>query len=194
MGLFCTKPPADPHLEGISSKKLNFWLGLIRSNTSVLWPLSSGRPVAMTIRPVYIIKIKWEFTLGVEETSKPVKRHSITTWTKLYPIESSVVIFQALELMQSHWPHWHLQLTGHYSLKYPISPNNFLILMVGSSLAPKWRILLASRCYFQKVVVVPKNSLSQHSRTIFKLNSTWMPHKFKTKLTVAKKVCTIICN
>ena len=60
MGLFCTKPPADPHLEGISSKKLNFWHGLIRSNTSVLWPLSSGRPVAMTIRPVYIIKIKWE--------------------------------------------------------------------------------------------------------------------------------------
>ena len=34
-------------------------------------------------------------------------------------------------------------LTGLYSLKSPISPKNFLILMVGSSLAPKWPIVVS---------------------------------------------------
>ena len=73
---------------------------------------------------------------------------------------------------------------------------NFLTLMIGSSLAPKWPILTTfcemdhqksiflqisdtlsvGGCwgqpmfFFWKMVVVPKNSLSQHSRTIFKPN------------------------
>ena len=73
---------------------------------------------------------------------------------------------------------------------------NFLILMVGSSLAPKWPIwapfcgmdhqksnfslisdtFSVGGCwgqpmlFFWKLVMVPKNSLSQHSRTIFKPN------------------------
>ena len=86
--------------------------------------------------------------------------------------------------------------TGLKSLKSPISP---MILMVGSSLTPKWPIL-APFCgmdhqkfnfslisdtlsvggcwgklmllFWKNGVVVPINSLTQHSRTIFKPNLT----------------------
>ena len=60
------------------------------------------------------------------------------TWMTL---KSSVVIFQALEPLQPQRPHWPLQP------QWPRQPQKkkFLILMVESSLAPKWPIL-ASFC------------------------------------------------
>ena len=91
-------------------------------------------------------------------------------------------------------------LNGLYSLKCLFSPKNFLVLMVGSSLAPKWPIwapfcgmdhqksnfslisdtFSVGGCwgqpmlFFWKMVVVPKNSLFQQSRTIFKPNLPWL--------------------
>ena len=64
---------------------------------------------------------------------------NLRTWMTL---KSSVVIFQALELLQPNWPHRSLQ--PHWPLqpqKLYFTKKNFLILMVGSFLAPKWLIL-----------------------------------------------------
>ena len=66
-----------------------------------------------------------------------IKLNSIPWMT----LKSSVVIFQALELLQAHWPHRPLQPHWPLQPQKPHFTKNFLILMVGSSLAPKWPIL-----------------------------------------------------
>jgi hypothetical protein len=62
------------------------------------------------------------------------------TWLTL---KFSVVIFQALEPLQSQWP-WHClnNLSGLNDLNSLILSKNLLILMVRWSLAPKWPILV----------------------------------------------------
>ena len=124
-----------------------------------------------------------------------IKLNSRTWMTQ----KSSVVIFQALELLQPHWPHrpqqphWPLQpQKPYFTHKKNPGPDNWIIpgtkitnagpfLWNGSS---KSNFSLTSDTFsvggcwgqpllfFWKMVVVPKNSLSQHSRTIFKPNLT----------------------
>ena len=91
-------------------------------------------------------------------------------------------------------------LNGLYSLKCLFSPKNFLVLMVGSSLAPKWPILSlfcgiihqkskfslisytlsVGGCWgqpmllFWKPRMYIKNLLSQHSKTTFKQDFTYI--------------------
>ena len=112
-------------------------------------------------------------------------------------LKPSVLIFQALEPLQPHWPHWPLQPL--YSLKSLISLKNFLVLIVGLSLALKWLILfpfcwmnhqkskfslisytLSVRgCWGQPILLFwkqrkyIKNLLSQNSKTTFKQDFTY---------------------
>ena len=119
------------------------------------------------------------------------------TWMTL---KSSVVIFQALELLQPHWPHqplqphWLLQPQKPYFTKVLPDPNDWII--PGTKMTntgpfcemdhQKSNFLLISdtlsvggcwgqpMLFFWKMVMVPRNSLSQHSRTILKPNLTYI--------------------
>ena len=93
-------------------------------------------------------------------------------------LKSSVVLFQALELLQFCWPHrhlqphWPLQSQNPFLTKKPLDLDDWII--YGTKMTNTSPSAEASQCYlFEKWLWYPSTYyLFQHFRTIFKPNLT----------------------